>query len=95
MIDGDRVGRKMRTVILIGTSHKYQLPGGPTADEFRAFIERVCAEFHVRAIAEEASLEALAQKHASQSACEKIANDLGISHRYCDPNNEQRTALGI
>lgn len=85
----------MRSVILIGTSHRYQCPGVPAADEFRDFIERVCAEFHVRAIAEEASLEALAQQHVSQSACEQIANALGIAHRYCDPNSEQRAALGI
>jgi len=85
----------MRSVILIGTGHKHQWPGVPTADEFRAFIEHVCAEFHVRAIAEEMSAEALAQKHISQSACEKIAKALGISHRYCDPNNKRRTALGI
>jgi hypothetical protein len=84
-----------RTVALIGTSHTYQRPGHATEGEFRRLINQACASLKVRAIAEEASLEALAQKHASHSICEEIAKTAGLSHRYCDPNNEQRNALNI
>jgi hypothetical protein len=86
---------EMRTVALIGTSHTYQRPGHATESEFRGLINQACASLKVRAIAEEASLEALAQKHASHSICEEIAKAAGLSHRYCDPNNEQRNALNI
>jgi hypothetical protein len=86
---------RMKSVVLIGTSHKYQLPGNPAEQEFRNLLEQTCKAHEVRAIAEEMSVEALAQKGASQSLCEQIANAKSIAHRYCDPNNEQRQALGI
>jgi len=85
----------MRNVAIIGTSHNYQLPGNTLEVEFRHFVEHACDVFEVRAIAEEMSLEASAQKHVSQSLCEQIAIAKGIAHRYCDPNNEQRQALQI
>jgi hypothetical protein len=85
----------MKFVVLIGTNHKYQLPGTPAETEFRNFVEHICEIFAVRAIAEEMSLEALVQKHTSQSLCEQIANDKGIVHQHCDPSNHQRKALNI
>jgi hypothetical protein len=85
----------MKSVVLIGTSHKYQLPGNPTEQEFRECLAQICEAFEVQAVAEEMSVEALAQKRASQSLCEQIANAKGIGHRYCDPNNEQRQTLHI
>jgi hypothetical protein len=85
----------MKSVVLVGTSHKYQLPGNPAEHEFRNLLEQICEVFEVRAIAEEMSVEALAQKRASQSLCEQIASAKGIHYRSCDPNNEQRQALHI
>jgi len=41
------------------------------------------------------SLEALGQKGASASVCEGIAKEAGLEHRYCDPTNAQRVAIGI
>jgi len=84
-----------RIIALIGTSHKYQRPGHPAESEFRSLINQVCASLKVQAIAEEMSLEALAQQHATQSICEKIAKAAGLPHRYCDPDNEQRRDLNI
>ena len=85
----------MRHVMLIGTSHKYQLRGTPAADAFRTFIEQVCATKPFRAIAEDMSLEGLTNRQASRSVCEEIAIELGLCHRYCDPDNQQRSTLGI
>jgi hypothetical protein len=84
-----------RTVALIGTSHTFQRPGHATESEFRKFIGDACAKLKVRAIAEEMSLEALAQQNASESICEQIAKARGWLHRYCDPNDEQRRALNL
>jgi len=86
---------RMKSVVLIGTSHKYQRPANPAEQEFRNLLEQTCKAYEVRAIAEEMSDGALTQRGASQSLCEQIANAKGIAHRYCDPNNEQRQALGI
>ena len=85
----------MRSVVLIGTSHKYQLPEHPAADAFRAFINQLYTTKTFRAIAEEMTLEELANRHVAQSMCAAIANELDICHRYCDPDNQQRSALGV
>lgn len=90
-----RITLEMRTVALIGTSYKYQLPQTPASDEFRAFVGQVCAASKIRAIAEEMNFEALSQQHASHSVCEEIANAAGLTHRYCDLSNEQRKELHI
>jgi len=65
---------RMRRLVLVGTSHKYQLPENHAANEFRAFIEQVCITRQARCITEEMSQEALAQKRVSQSVCGQIAN---------------------
>jgi hypothetical protein len=41
------------------------------------------------------SLQALGQKGASTSICEQVSKEIGLEHRYCDPTNEQRAAIGI
>lgn len=84
-----------RTVFLIGTSHTYQRSGHTKEGEFRKLIAQLSAAFRVRAIAEEMSLEALEGKQASRSLCDEFAEAAGLSHRYYDPNNEQRKALNI
>jgi hypothetical protein len=85
----------MKSVVLVGTSHKYQLPRNPAEQEFRNLLARVCEAYGVQAIAEEMSIEALVQKRAAQSLGEHIADAKGITHRYCDPNNGQRKLLHI
>ena len=86
---------KTRSVLLIGTSHRYQLAENPADSEFGYFVKRAAGAFEVRAIAEESSHEVLAQYHAVQSVCEQIAHAMGIAHRYCDPDSRQRQALDI
>jgi hypothetical protein len=41
------------------------------------------------------SLEALSQKLSAASVCQRIADAIGVPHRYCDPDNRQRQILGI
>jgi|SRR6516162_4401242 hypothetical protein len=85
----------MKTAVLVGTSHKYELPDIPSSAKFRRFIERVCSANAIRSIAEEMSIEALQQTQALESTCEIVANSRGIPHKYCDPNNDKRSRLGI
>jgi hypothetical protein len=84
-----------RAVALVGTSHKYQMPGGLASDKFHRFIKQTCLRLHAQAIAEEASCEALSQKGADQSVCKIVADELTIAHKYCDPSNQQRLSLNI
>lgn len=85
----------MKIAVLVGSSHKYQLPDIPSSTKFKRFIDRVCAANAIRSIAEEMSIEALQQKQALTSICEIVANFRGIPHKYCDPNNNERSQLGI
>ena len=85
----------IRTVVLLGTSHKYQHPDNPSSAQFRKFVDHVCDTYLIRAIGEEMSTEVLQQKQILKSICEIIANSRDLSHKYCDPNNEERSRLGI
>jgi hypothetical protein len=95
----------MRAVYLIGLNHQYQIgPNGAipveaTAQdfsEFADFLRGVIARNAIRAIAEEMSLAAL-RKHwvrgDSFPCC--LAAEIGLPHRYCDPDLDTQKALGI
>ena len=87
----------VRHVVIVGTGHSYHVPPtGPAADEFRAFLGKICNAHQVQAIAEELSQEALAKtwKYA-KSLCHDLADAIGVSHRYCDLDTAQRSAVGV
>lgn len=78
-------------IIVVGTSHTIQI-----ADpELKVFLEDLCREFEVRAVAEEMSDEALAEKNIAASIPMQVASALRVSHRFCDPNRAKRAKLGI
>jgi hypothetical protein len=78
-------------LIVVGTSHTIQ-----TTDlELKLFLESLCREFEVRAVAEEMSEEALAEKHCAASIPMQVANALRVPHRFCDPNRAERAKLEI
>jgi hypothetical protein len=93
----------MRRVFIIGTTHLFQF--GPTPltplspsqfDEFRKFLRQSAQRQHVQVIAEEMSLEALAKRNLiGGSLPSQIAKELGLVHRYCDPDNPTRQEKGI
>ncbi len=85
----------MKTVALIGTRHKYQFGEDATRGAFQNLLENACKEYIVKTIAEEKSVEALSQKHLSQSTCKIVADAMRIQHRYCDPSTQQRKELCI
>ena len=84
-----------KSVVLIGTSHRYQMPENPAAGAFRTYIGHLHETTPFRAIAEEMSPEELANRRSALSICAEFANEVGIHHRYCDPNNEQRRGLRV
>ena len=88
-----RVGAKKAGIfaVLVGTSHTLQR----TSMELRTFLEDLCREHKVRAVAEEMSEEALSQHGGAASIPMEVARALAITHRLCDPNNAERAKLGI
>lgn len=85
----------MKLIVLVGTSHTFQYPGTAASVELHQFLERLCAEHHIAAICEELNEDALAEKRETSSVCRNISISRNIAHRYCDPNLDQRKALGI
>lgn len=78
-------------VIVVGTSHTIQV-----ADlELKPFLESLCQDFKVHAVAEEMNEEALAEKNCTESVPMQAASALQIPHRFCDPNRAARAELGI
>lgn len=81
---------------IIGVAHRAQAvdPGAQSnADQTRVsdVLSQVIQEVHPALVAEEQSQEALGQKI---SIPQRIAQERGIEHRFCDPNTAQRTAMG-
>lgn len=78
-------------VIVVGTSHTIQI-----ADPaLKPFLESLCREFNVRAVAEEMNKEALAEKDCAASIPMLVAGALQMPHRFCDPNRAERSKLAI
>tara|TARA_R110002049_G_scaffold20717_3_gene75893 strand:- start:23902 stop:24390 length:489 start_codon:yes stop_codon:yes gene_type:complete len=78
-------------VIIVGTSHSIQI----SSRKLKPFLERLCENFTVTAIAEEMSNEALVENNCEASIPMQVANALRLPHRFCDPNSAERTSLGI
>lgn len=78
-------------IIIVGTSHTIQI----ATPELKPFLERLCREFKVCAVAEEMSEEALGEKNCAASIPMQVAHALRLSHRFCDPNRTERASLGI
>lgn len=87
------------SVALIGTSHPYQFGGSACSPSqtsaFAALLRRTCLHYAAAALAEEMSLSALQRQERSESTVATIARELGLSHAYCDPTEEQQAKMGL
>ena len=88
-----------RTVLVLGTDHRFQRRSPEFAERkhqrFAAFVSATARKNRVAGLAEEYSIEALAEANVAQSTIEVIARELGLQHRYCDPDMKTRARLGI
>jgi hypothetical protein len=90
--------KQVAQVYIIGTSHYFQIPGKRRPEETRAFnslLQSMSDQYQVHAIAEEMNLERLSREGQQESTCKKVADKLGLIHRYCDPTSETRKKLGM
>ena len=53
------------------------------------------AKYEFALIAEELSEEAMQRCGVKESIGQKVAQEFGIEHRFCDPTSEERESLGI
>lgn len=91
----------MRTVVLVGTDHKFQKPlDGPHRagiEGFRNTIRKLCDQHKLRAVAEEMSLAALRENNLQESVAQQLCIELGgLPYNFSDPApGGERRALGI
>jgi hypothetical protein len=78
-------------LIVVGTSHTIQI-GDPA---LKPFLEGLCRDFNVRAVAEEMNEEALAERNCTSTIPMEISSALQIPHKCCDPNRTERAKLEI
>jgi hypothetical protein len=89
----------MAKVILIGTSHKYQVfdkkADTNPIEKFRQLLIALCSKHMVQAIAEEMSPAGLAERGATKSVGFEVATGLNLKHQLSDPSPAVRMQLGI
>ena len=91
----------MRTVVLVGTDHKFQKPlDGPHRkgiENFRKVIRKLFDQHKLRAIAEEMNLAALREDGLQESVAQQECLELGgCHHNFSDPSfGKERSDLGI
>lgn len=83
---------------IIGLNHRAQAraPRSELTEEQKQFSDcllRAIEQVHPASIGEEDSEEALA-KRKKVSIAKSIADEKGIEHRFCDPTEAQRLAIG-
>jgi hypothetical protein len=88
-----------RTVLVLGTDHRFQRRSAEFTEAqhqaFAAFVLATAKQAGVAGLAEENNVAALAEAGATQSTIELMANELGLRHRYCDPNMKTRAKLDM
>jgi hypothetical protein len=88
-----------KVVAIIGTSHLYQFGGVARTEKqnqaFARLIVQACKAHSIRCLAEEMSHDALRVQDRTQSTVESIARNLGLSHIYCDPSEQEQSAMGL
>ena len=89
----------MRTLVLVGTAHKFQRPvNGPYIEGialFRDMIHDLCRQHEIAAIGEEMSWYALQEENVTASVAQRVCALLGLRHQLSDPSPEERFKLGI
>ncbi|MBF0505832.1 MAG: hypothetical protein HQL09_03255 [Nitrospirae bacterium] len=83
-------------ILLIGLSHCYQLEGCALEwKKFETYLEDLCLRERPDIIAEELNEEVIRKWNAYDSVARKTAISMRIDHLFCDPDLDQRRALGI
>lgn len=89
----------MNKIILVGTSHIYQICDGETdenaIEQFQQLLFRLCSHYVVKAIAEEMNQEALTESGAFKSVAQRVTDELNLAHQFSDPLRSVRQQLVI
>jgi len=83
-------------ILLIGLNHCHQLAGyAKASNKFKPYLNDLCLKEHPDLLAEELNEDAIKKWTTEDSVARKIARRLNVRHLFCDPDVEERRALGI
>ena len=88
-------------VYLVGVDHLIQHTCSMWADKeeqierFSAFLARKARDLKISGLAEEFNDELLRINHTQISTVAAVAQSLGLEHLFCEPNTQEKEALGI
>ncbi len=87
-------------IYIIGVDHLVQYKNTivpvDTFDRFRDLLRSTVHKYGIRVLAEEFHREYLREVYfSSEAIVERVAFELGIEHRFCDPGSAERERLGI
>jgi hypothetical protein len=89
---------------IIGTDRFFQVSTAPRRAgagkdgliKFQAYLARTARRLDANMIAEEANLEwVMDQGPEAWSVAQRVAEQTGIRHRFCDPNSKERREIGL
>jgi hypothetical protein len=63
--------------------------------QFAQHLKEQAKKLKITLIAEEANEEKLCKDKAKTCAGRDVSKELGIEHRFCDPNSSERKDIGI
>jgi len=82
-------------VYLLGISHKFQWKKDlPNAREFKDYLKKKSKSLKIDLIAEEFSEEGLKKNKIKNTIPQEVAEDLNITHKFCEPNKEDLEKIG-
>lgn len=91
-------------IYIIGTDHYFQVSttpkrtgaGKPGMIKFHRYLSGAAKRLGATLIAEEANEEWVNdQGPEAWSVAQRVAEQTGVRHRFCDPNTEERRAVGL
>lgn len=90
---------RMKTIFLIGTDHKYHVPGSQCqlkdSQAFQRFLKKECIQHGIKTVAEENNKKNVKSNGRRYSIPQRVATALSLKHLFCDPDLCQRAELGI
>lgn len=90
-------------IYLIGVNHCIQFERDDDGtkwqveiEKFKIHIKNLINEYSIDLLAEEFSKEATVEyNRVEHSLLEKIGENCGVKHLFCDPNNTEQSTLGV
>jgi hypothetical protein len=89
--------KEIETVYIVGTQHPYQTGEVDESKlaKFQEMLRLSVEKYKIRGVGEEMCLAALKSHGIDGSVPFNICQELGLPHRYCDPDRATKDKLGI